>query len=350
MKKIHLLLWAFITSLMLAPVEAKTQRADFNLLFGSCLHQDKPQPIWEAINQQPADVFMLLGDNIYGDTEDMDELVAKYNKQKSKKGYQILRENTQVIGIWDDHDFGENDAGAEYPKKAESKKALLAFFDEPKGSEREKRTDGAYTSYIFGEAPHRVQVILLDLRWNRTPLKSVNRLQYSLNKAPKNLGPYLPIEDTSATMLGEQQWQWLAQQLREPAEVRIVGSSIQLLSEFTGWESWANFPHERTRILTMLDTLNIDNLVFASGDTHWGELSMDTTPAGRPVWELTSSGLTENWHQISPNKHRFGAAFSNANFGHINIQWPNEAQSKTKLEISLKDVNGDLLKQQYLLF
>ena len=193
-------------------------------------------------------------------------------------------------------------------------------------------------------------MILLDLRWNRTPLKSVNRLQYSLDKAPKNLGPHLPIEDTSATMLGEQQWQWLEQQLREPAEVRIVGSSIQLLSEFTGWESWANFPHERTRILSLLDTLNINNLVFVSGDTHWGELSMATTPAGKPVWELTSSGLTESWHQISPNKHRFGAAFLNVNFGQINIQWPNEDYPKTKVEISLKDVNGDLLKQQYLLF
>jgi alkaline phosphatase D len=50
------------------------------ILFGSCLHQDKPQPIWQAMNQEQADLFVLLGDNIYGDTENMVELKAKYAK------------------------------------------------------------------------------------------------------------------------------------------------------------------------------------------------------------------------------------------------------------------------------
>jgi alkaline phosphatase D len=85
------------------------------ILFGSCVHLDKPQPIWHVMNQEQADLFVLLVDNVYGDAENMAELKAKYAKQWSTTGMQTMLANTPTIGIWDDHDFGENDAGAQYP-------------------------------------------------------------------------------------------------------------------------------------------------------------------------------------------------------------------------------------------
>ncbi|MBU2877680.1 alkaline phosphatase D family protein [Aliiglaciecola lipolytica] len=322
------------------------------ILFGSCVHQDKPQPIWAPINQQKPDLFMLLGDNIYGDTEDMQVLAEKYQKQANVPGFKQLRETTPVVGIWDDHDFGVNDGGAEYPQKQASKQLMLDYFKEPDNSQRRSREDGAYTAYIYGPLGQQVQVILLDLRWNRSALHAVSKTQYEKIKSPNNLGPYEPDPSGKGMMLGETQWQWLEEQLKQPADLRILVSSIQFISEFTGWESWANFPHERERMLALLDELNIKNLFAISGDTHWGELSVDKTEKGQSIWELTSSGLTESWHQISPNEHRQGQAFIDANFGQIDIQWPNsnDAKDEIKVSLSLKDTQGNLLLQQHLSF
>ena len=196
--------------LALLPLAMTTsaQRASpehIKILFGSCLHQDKPQPIWQAMNKEQADLFVLLGDNIYGDTEDMAELKAKYAKQWATSGMQTMLTNTATIGIWDDHDFGENDAGAEYPKKEASRQIMLDYFNVPKSSPRRTRVDGIYTSHILTHDNTKVQIILPDLRWNRSPLESVGRLKYMLSKAPNDLGPYVPSKDESTTMLGETQ-------------------------------------------------------------------------------------------------------------------------------------------------
>ena len=39
--------------------------------FGSCAKQDKPQPIWDAVVAGKPELFIFLGDNIYGDSADM---------------------------------------------------------------------------------------------------------------------------------------------------------------------------------------------------------------------------------------------------------------------------------------
>ncbi len=304
------------------------------ILFGSCLHQDKPQPIWQAMNQEQADLFVLLGDNVYGDTEDMQELKAKYAKQWATSGMQTMLANTPTIGMWDDHDFGENDAGAEYPQKEASRQIMLDYFNVPKDSPRRTRVDGIYTSHVLTQADITVQIILPDLRWNRSPLESVGRLKYMLSKAPNDLGPYIPSKDEASTMLGETQWQWLEQQLQQPADVRVLATSLQFLPEFSGWESWANLPHERQRFLALLDKYQIDNLVIVSGDTHWSEFSQITRNNQKLLWEMTASGLTEEWKNVSPNQHRVGESYAKANYGVIEL-------SGKQLTMSIKNVSGN---------
>ena len=82
------------------------------IAFGSCSHQDKPQPIWSEVLAADPDLFIFLGDNIYGDSEDAQVLAAKYQKLAAVPGIQRLRESTEIIAIWDDHDYGQNDSGA----------------------------------------------------------------------------------------------------------------------------------------------------------------------------------------------------------------------------------------------
>ncbi|MFX8377650.1 hypothetical protein ABTL70_19395, partial [Acinetobacter baumannii] len=105
-----------------------------------------------------------------------------------------------------------------------------------------------------------VQLLMLDLRFNRTPLVADPALKqgYAAMVAKAKLGGgamkgwYLPNLDPAATLLGEAQWAWLAERLAEPADVRLLCSSVQLAAEGTGWEGWSNFPLERQRLVDLI--------------------------------------------------------------------------------------------------
>jgi alkaline phosphatase D len=294
---------------------------------GSCMHQDKPKPILELASASRPDLFVFLGDNLYGDTEDMSVLASKYEKLAASPEFAALRETTPLVATWDDHDYGANDAGKEYPKKAESKSIFLDFWGEPESSERRTR-DGLYTAYRYELVGGVLQVILLDTRWFRDPLDPNMGAPYKHD--------YQPTSDTSRTMLGEAQWAWLEERLREPADVRLVGTSTQLGHTYNGWESWTNLPHERQRMIDLVASTGADGVVFLSGDVHWGELSRQET-ASYPLYDLTSSGLTQTWFGIDPNDNRIGEAVPENHYGFVDIAWRGE---DTVLTLGLVDVEG----------
>jgi alkaline phosphatase D len=297
--------------------------------FGACAHQDKDQPIWDVVLATKPDLFVFLGDNIYGDTRDPEVIKAKYAKLAAKPGFKRLRETVPILAVWDDHDYGENDIGAEYPRKEESRKIFCDFWGEAADSARRARPDGLYQSYVFGPAGRRVQILLPDLRWNRTPLISTSKswsryAAWAVQRRLRGLpvpGPYLKNEDPGATILGETQWRWLEEQLAAPADIRLFGSSIQVLSRGTGWETWENFGADQQRLFTTLDRANVANLVCLSGDVHYGELTKLDRPNAQPLWELTSSGLTQVMPVLPPNERRVGTAWRDRNFGLIDIYW-----------------------------
>ncbi len=314
------------------------------IAFGSCSHQDKPQPIWNEVLASDPELFIFLGDNIYGDSDDPNVLSSKYQKLYQQAGIQTLMATTEVIATWDDHDYGRNDAGKEYPSKEASRQVMLDFWGEPEGTARRLRDSGIYTSYVYGEQGKRVQVILLDLRWNRTELIEVKDPARRNARTAANQGPYDAALNANAEMLGEQQWLWFEEQLKVDADLRLIGSSIQLLAEFTGWETWANFPKDRQRFFELIERYQQEPIVILSGDVHWSEFSrIDETANGWPLLEITSSGLTEEWKAISPNRHRVGEAFAVANFGLLEIDWSGAMPS---IEVIIRDAAGiDLIRQ-----
>lgn len=307
------------------PAQSRTLR---RIAFGSCAKQDKDQPIWDAINALEPDLFIFLGDNVYGDTRDMDELRAKYAMLAAKPGFRRLREHTPILAVWDDHDYGENDAGAEYPQKEASRQVFCDFWGEPSDSPRRHR-DGIYAGYRFGEGDRRVQIILPDLRYNRTPIvhRDLAGAEYDawssgLEAAGAPVpGPYERTPAHDATMLGERQWAWLEQQLQVPAELRIFASSLQVAADFPGWEAWVNYARDQGRLLDAIRRHRADGLFCISGDTHYAELSCLDVNVPYPLWDLTSSGLTEVWPVLPPNANRIGAAWRERNFGLIDIAW-----------------------------
>tara|TARA_R110002012_G_scaffold1562_3_gene7750 strand:- start:1085 stop:2146 length:1062 start_codon:yes stop_codon:yes gene_type:complete len=334
-----LTLFALVLSLV---ISTGVTAAPSKILFGSCGHQDKKIPIFNAINKEKGDLFIFLGDNIYGDTNDMDVLADKYQRLGAKPGFKTLKAQTPIIAMWDDHDYGQNDAGKEYPHKEQSRQIMLNFWDEPVNSVRRTRPDGIYTSYMYGENEQTIQVIMPDLRWNRDALNHVSELEYYTKRKLNNQGPYSPSEVKGASMLGEAQWQWLEQELKKPAAIKLIASSLQLLPDFTGWESWANFPEDRNRLFALIKKHKVNGVVIISGDTHWGEISKYQQNLDYPLIEMTSSGLTEKWKDVSPNKHRVGNFTHNVNYGDLSIDWQ---QTDPTISLKLKGIDGQVIMQ-----
>ncbi len=318
---------------VLAPVAARcADTALQHVVFGSCLNKTE-HPLLDRTLMLPMDLFVFMGDNIYADTTNMTVMRAKYDALKTSAFFQGLRKKAPILATWDDHDFGANDAGDTYPMRRESQREFYDWLDEPADSPRRQR-EGIYDARLFGPSGKRVQIILLDTRYFRSPLERGEH-----NAEPSG-GPYVPSKDTSKTMLGETQWRWLETELKKPAEIRLIVSSIQFVAEFAGCEAWANFPHEKQRMLDLLKRTQAGGVVFLSGDRHWSELSKMPGPTGYPLYDLTASAMTQPHPRGTPTPNRYRAlpmTYHDVNVGQLHIDWD---QRDPLLALKIIDVDG----------
>ena len=287
------------------------------IAFGSCLRQGRNQPVWDAIVRQNPDLFLFLGDNIYADTRDPEVMRAGYARLAADPGYRRLSGISPVLATWDDHDYGENDAGAEYPMKQQSERIFLDFFGVPPGAPSHMRA-GIYSAHLFGQAPRRVQVLMFDTRYFRGPL----------TRSPPDAlcprGGYTPNEDPGSTLLGEAQWRWLAGELEKPAELRLLVSSIQVIPYQHCYEKWSNLPLERERLFRLIRDSGANGIIILSGDRHHAEISrLPPEVIGFPLYEVTASGMnTARRGKTEPNRYRTTArSFREDHFGVIAIDW-----------------------------
>lgn len=310
------------------------------IAFGSCAKESNPQPIWESVVAAEPELFLFIGDNIYGDAREADVLAKKWRQLGAQPGYRKLKATCPVLATWDDHDYGWNDAGEEYPLKVESQRLFLDFFGESADSPRRQRA-GVYDAKVYGPKDREVQIILLDTRYHRSKLLKGRNLE---ERGEGRSGPYLPKDDPHATMLGEAQWNWLEQQLRQPARLRIIASSIQLISNEHRWEKWGNLPRERERFFRLLRTTKANGVIVVSGDRHTAEFSKLDVGLGYPLYDLTSSSLNQRhvWRS-ELNPHRIGSVYYDENFGVISIDW-SEADPTIRLQI--RDMKGRIAIQQ----
>lgn len=296
-----------------APSDVETQTPITRIAFGSCNDQAAPQPLWAPIRASTPDLWVWMGDNIYADTLNMAAMDSMYARQTRHPGYRALRESTRVIGTWDDHDYGANDAGRSYPKRDRSQMHFLDFLDVPEDHPRRER-EGVYSAHTYGPPGQRVKVILLDTRYHRDPL----------TRDPLTSQRYFPNE--TGDILGEAQWDWLKNELRtSTAQIHLIGTSIQAVSSQHPWEKWANFPRAQKRLFRVIEASGAPGVVLLSGDRHHAELSRHDTAIDYPLYELTASGLT---HHASPgdepNRHRVGSLVAALNYGLVTIDWTAE--------------------------
>ena len=284
-------------------------KADFTMVFASCSDQERDQPLWKPILDNNPDVFIWGGDNVYSDTDDMEKMAADYNKVWAHPDYVALAEKTEIIGTWDDHDYGLNDAGVEWKMKDEAQQIFLDFLkvadDDPLRSQK-----GVYHTKYYETPKGSIKVILLDTRYYRS----------GMNKSTIAGRRYEAWDETNkGTVLGDVQWAWLEKELEdESADFNLIVSSIQLLSYEHGWEKWGNFPSEVDKMIAMVTTAKAKNILFVSGDRHQAEFSsMYREGFKYPIVDFTSSGMTHVFPDspTEANEYRVLEVVKELNFG-----------------------------------
>ncbi|MBQ4852931.1 alkaline phosphatase D family protein [Pseudoalteromonas sp. MMG012] len=300
----------------------QSKRLD-RIALGSCFKTqgDMPDALARLIGHKP-DLYLWLGDNIYADTTDMSKMRQKYDDKKLNSDYQqFLAAKIPTMATWDDHDFGLNNEGKHYPKRAQSQAAYLRHFDVPADDPRHTTQAGIYEAKMLGQPGEQTHVITLDARYFRSPTFS----------------SYGECEGSSSTILGMAQWQWLENELAKPSQIKLIASGIQVLPPLyqgrpkskyctyaegttfdnaisslgetnmsgTSYESWAEMPAQRERLLRLVQkSINSGKtkaVIFLSGDQHWGELLQKNIPASHEhgkattVYEITASGFGQSW-------------------------------------------------------
>ena len=86
-------------------------------------------------------------------------------------------------------------------------------------------------------------------------------------------------------------------------------------------------------MLNTIQSTKAEGLIFITGDVHWGEISKLETDGLYPIYDVTSSGLTQKWYKTENNKNRVSGKIRSNNFGLIEINWSDDTN------ISLKVLN-----------
>ena len=315
--------------------QAEKPKSDFILSFGSCNNQNSTNKMWDEILKNNPDIFIWGGDIIYSDTYNMEVMEKNYIKQKNNPTYQNFTQQVPVIGTWDDHDYGVNDGGLEYSKKEEVQQLFLNFFDVA-ASDSRRLQEGIYFSKKTHINKHSINIIILDTRYFRT----------ALTKDKTGTKRYIPNQHDNGTMLGEKQWIWLENELKNStANFNIIVSSIQFLSSEHGFESWGNMPNEVRKMNRLIAGSKAKGVLILSGDRHISEISKDTiSNVSYPLIDFTSSGLTHSYRSFKgeSNKFRVSKVVSSTSFGMLYF---NFQENSVLLEI--RGENNELYESLY---
>lgn len=317
--------------LILTSIQVRSLAQDtLAIAFGSCNKADLNQSYWSVIDSETTDTWVWLGDIVYADSRNPKKLKKSYNQLANNKYYKTFRKHNKVYGIWDDHDYGENDGGADYPIKDKSKNLLLDFLDVEKSNPAYHR-EGAYQSHVISNHGLSIKLILLDVRYFRDKLEN--------NPDPK----IRYLADDNAQILGEGQWNWLAEELNNADEdLIIIGSGSQVIPEEHGYEKWADYPTERNRFLALIKRFSEKKILLLSGDRHMAEVSAIAVDDNLFLYEITSSGLTHSWSNVGtePNGFRIRDLHTVKNYGLIQLI---KNKDELRVEAVIKSIDGNTL-------
>jgi alkaline phosphatase D len=305
----------------------------FRLLAGSCAYineaaYDRPgkpyggrYDIFNTMAAQAPDMMLWLGDNVYLRQADYDSrwgMAERYRHTRALPRLQRLLQSAHHYAIWDDHDYGPDNASRSFEFGDTSLELFRRYWANP--SYGLHGSGGIFTKAAFNG----VDFFLLD-----------NRSWRDRDRGPDN---------PDKAMFGTAQLAWLKDALvASKAPFKVIASGSQLLNDMTGKEAWTHFPHERADFLAWLQETRIDGVLLLSGDAHYSALFSLPREDGYPLYELTCSPLTSGVHrggfgQENPRLQP-GTYVAERNFCRLDFSGP---QADRRLQISVLDADGNI--------
>lgn len=286
--------------------------------FGSCNNQNDHQPLWKDALAQKPDLWIWGGDSVYADWGKTESVERAYKKQNEIPDYAAFRDATPMIGTWDDHDYGFNEAGGNLSFKKESQRLFQDFLGIAADSPR-RAVEGVYTSYEFGQGDQKIKFIMLDNRYH------------------KNMDPNYPI-------LGKQQWDWLENEFKtSTASLHVIVAGLSIFSPTLPYtEEWWHYPSEVNRLLGLLKTYKVKAPLFITGDKHFSSIFKYSGQL-----EFMSSGMTHTaprrtWWYLA---RKYPNVYFGLSYGVMDISWEGNTP---KLDLYMRDGSRDIHRRKVI--
>ncbi len=264
---------------------------DFSFITGSCAYFNQPEydrpgkpyggdsSIFETMAKEKSPFMLWLGDNWYTREADHQSEWGLNYRPMHDRSLKVLQPFWKSMGhyaIWDDHDYGPNDADKSYVLKEASRKVFINNWCNPSFGENGR---GVYSKFSYND----VDFFLLDDRWFR----SNDETPDSLDGKP----------NVDKRMFGKEQMEWFKNAMRQSnsnanVHFRIIATGSQVINPVSPWDCFRHFPAEYKEMLDFLQEEKINAVVFLTGDRHLSEINKSDRNGAYPMYDITSSPLT----------------------------------------------------------
>jgi alkaline phosphatase D len=309
---------------------------ELRIAFGSCSKDSRLPyvPVYEAMAFEQPDLAIFVGDNTYftvgegdwstsgaiGDWNSNEQMISRHMRTRTNPYLQNLLQSTPSYGIWDDHDYGPNNADREL----ESKEGALGIFKSVWANPYygTPKTPGIFSRFRRGPA----DIFLMDDRYYK----------YVSNNAHPD------VSKDEAVIWGDAQFAWLCDELkRSKAPVKIIANGTQVISKYERGEGhFSEAPQEIERLLVFLKEEEIGGVIFLSGDRHYTEVMRLEQEGAPSLVEFTSSPMKQN-RSVSPKEHLHETnvwAMDGDSYGLLTINVAEEGEGFVRFE--MRDANN----------
>jgi alkaline phosphatase D len=315
---------------------------DFSFLTGSCAYFNEPvfdrpgkpyggdSSIFETMAKSPAAFHLWLGDDWY--TREVDYSTSwglnyRASHDRAQPILQRLMSSMPQYAIWDDHDYGPNDAGKSYILKEESRKVFMDYWCNPSYGEEGK---GIYTKVSYSD----IDIFLTDARYFR----SENEIPDSINEQPNE----------RKTFFGAMQLEWLENALLfSDATFKIIAVGSQVLNPYSQFDCLKHYTAEFNELMNFISSQKINGVLFFTGDRHHSEIIKQNRQGLYPLYDVTISPYTSGVGKVRgaelKNEARVaGTLAEEQNFGRITISGK---KNERILNVEFIGVKGDKLAE-----
>jgi alkaline phosphatase D len=303
----------------------------FSFIFGTCNYvneeaTDRPgrgyggaDEVYAAMHAKKPDFMLWGGDNFYYREPDYTRtgMIHRNDHARAVKSMQPLLANVHQYAIWDDHDYGPNDADRSFPLKYTSLEMFKLYWGNPNFV---FPNEGITGKFQWAD----VEFFLMDDRWNKAPNE---------------------LNDPNKDYWGAKQMTWLLDQLSTSrASFKVIVNGGQVISPAKVFENMANYEAERTYLLKELKNRKIPGVLFLTGDRHISNLNKLEREGTYPLYDLTVSPMTAGKADAVKQDYNAtlveGTLVQERAFSKIEVTGPLKDRTLT---ITLFNVKGEVL-------